>query len=414
MVIFFMILGYEVHNINGENVLILYLNYDSEFGMDLRSQHKNSNMKQEIIKFMKAKKIKFNGDKVALSFGGIILAVLLLIETPNDVNSDFDLTYVSSHIVPNGIVEELEPNVEEEIKNTVLVKENLKVEDILKKEIKNNKVDKTTLNEETITTGQLITIYRSNGNVITLLMDEYLIGVVGAEMPASFNIEALKAQAVVARTYALKRIKNGGKLTDSVATQSYKDNDELKQLWGSSYDIYYQKIKNAVLATKDLAIYYNGELIDAVYHSTSNGQTEDSIYVWKNNIPYLKSVDSSWDKNATSYLRETNQDFNSVLTLLGIDIKEDVTFEILSRDDSGRVLEIKVGDKVFSGVEFRTSLGLRSTDFDLSLTNKILNITTRGYGHGVGMSQYGANGMAKQGYTYQQILKHYYTGINIY
>lgn len=451
-----MITGYDVQNINNEKVLILYLNYDSEFGIDFRLHHKINNMKKEIKKFIKEKNIKFNGEKIALSFGGIILAVLLLIENPATVD-DFNLTYVSSNIVPNEIVAVVEPNIKEEIKEVVETKDEIISEDEEKEEVNNDsEIDKVDSNDsnnsqdnnlnsevvkdnniptdtskqensnlntqkssgniiskEEASITQQVTVYRTNGTTITLSLDEYLIGVVGAEMPASFSIEALKAQAVVARTYALKKLENGERLTDSVSTQSYKDNSELQKQWGSSYNTYYQKIKNAVESTKGLAIYYQGNLIDAVYHSTSNGKTEDSVYVWGNDIPYLKSVNSSWDKDATTYLRETSNDFNNVLNLLGIDIREDINFETLSRNASGRVLEIKVGDQTFSGVEFRTLLGLRSADFDLSLENGFLNITTKGYGHGVGMSQYGANGMAKQGYTYEQILKHYYTGVDI-
>ena len=458
-----MITGYEIKNVNRENVLILYLNYDSEFGMDFRLRHKNGTMKEEIKSYIKNKNIRFNGDKIALSFGGIILAVLLLVGNPT--TDDINLNYVNDHIIPEDIVVVVDPDInvndnvvedKEEIVDEIIQNKpsnnnsnqnNNTNNELSKDEVVQNKPNDSNSNqnnnlnndvpkddviiennkqesnnnssskppqEEIIPLEKQVTVYRNNGSVITLSMTDYLIGVVGAEMPASFNIEALKAQAVVARTYALKKIESGGRLTDTVSTQSYKDNDELKKIWGTSFDTYYNKIKQAVLATNDIAIYYNGKYIDAVYHSTSNGKTQDAVHVWGNSIPYLVSVDSSWDKNASSYLRETSKDFNNVLSLLGVDFREDISFEILSRDDSGRVLEVRVGDNTYSGVEFRTLLGLRSADFDLSLSNGLLNITTRGFGHGVGMSQYGANGMAKSGYNYLQILRHYYTGVSIY
>jgi len=446
-----MITGYDIKNIDGENILFLYLNYDSEFGIDFRLDHKLSNMKREINKFMKQNKIKLNGEKVALSFGGVVLAVLLMI--PNEtISDDFDFTYVSQHIIPNEIVEVIDkeenivdnnqeiiedvPSVENNeenisnsnsnINNTVNVpnkNDNINSNNNMNTQDKNdNQNDSGTINkpvenekvEEDKVTEKQVTVYRSNGTVITLSLEEYLIGVVGAEMPASFPIEALKAQAVVSRTYALKKIESGGKLTDTVSTQSYKDNSELQKMWGSSYNTYYQKVKTAVESTNGLAIYYQGNLIDAVYHSTSNGRTQDSVLVWGNDIPYLKSVDSSWDKNASSYFREVSQDFNNVLRILGLDINGDISFEILSRDSSGRVLEVRVGNKTFSGVDFRNLLGLRSADFDLVLKDNNLIITTRGFGHGVGLSQYGASGMAKSGYNYEQILKHYYTGVLVY
>ena len=434
-----MITGYKVENMNGEKILILYLNYRDEFGMDFKGHHKYSNMKQKIEKFIKDNKIRFDGEKIALSVGGVILAVLLISGTSTS-KEELNLTYVSDHIIPEAMVEVIPPSdtaedsIEESTENKI--ENDTSTDHINSESVTNNSTQNHhnqnpnasndssnhgTSNsgtkeevEKPSVTEQQVTVYRSNGTVITLSLEEYLIGVVGAEMPASFPMEALKAQAVVARTYALKKIESGGKLTDTVSTQSYKDNNELKKLWGSSFDTYYQKIKTAVTATKGLSIYYQGKYIDAVYHSTSNGKTQDAAYVWGNRVPYLKSVDSSWDKEATSYLREVSKDFTNVLNLLGVNINDDISFEILSRDYSGRVEKVRVGDQTFSGVEFRNLLGLRSADFDLSLENGNLIITTRGYGHGVGMSQYGASGMAKAGYTYQQILKHYYTGVSIY
>lgn len=443
-----MITGYEYRKINDEKILILYLNYDIEFGIDFNNNHKHSNMKNEIKKYLKNNKIKLDGEKIALSFGGIILALLLVIEPPTQ-NSNIEFKYVSDSIIKNEIVEII-PNkenvfekVNEELKQEIVKdevkyeksKEKIKNEQILnnketindKKEVVTNdqtsevnkqkenneiKTNEENSKQELITYEKPVTIYRNNNDVITLELEEYLIGVVGAEMPASFSMEALKAQAIISRTYALKKIENNEKLTDTVSTQRYKDNNELKKDWGNSFDTYYKKIKIAVESTKGLAIYYQNNLIDAVYHSTSNGKTEDAINVWKNDIPYLKSVDSTWDKDATSYLREETKDFNNILTLFGIS-KDNNSLEILSRNDSGRVSEIKIGDKVISGVEFREMLGLRSTDFDLELENNNLKITTRGYGHGVGLSQYGANGMSKQGYNYEQIIKHYYNNVNI-
>ena len=434
-----MITGYKVENMNGEKVLILYLNYRDEFGMDFKGHHKYSNMKQKIEKFIKDNKIRFDGEKIALSVGGVILAVLLISGTSTS-KEELNLTYVSDHIIPEAMVEVIPPSdtaedsIEESTENKIesdtstdhINPENVTNNSTQNHHDQNSNASNDSSNQGTSNSGtkeevekpsvteQQVTVYHSNGTVITLSLEEYLIGVVGAEMPASFPMEALKAQAVVARTYVLKKIESGGKLTDTVSTQSYKDNNELKKLWGSSFDTYYQKIKTAVTATKGLSIYYQGKYIDAVYHSTSNGKTQDAAYVWGNSVPYLKSVDSSWDKEATSYLREVSKDFTNVLNLLGVNINDDISFEILSRDYSGRVEKVRVGDQTFSGVEFRNLLGLRSADFDLSLENGNLIITTRGYGHGVGMSQYGASGMAKAGYTYQQILKHYYTGVSIY
>ena len=228
-------------------------------------------------------------------------------------------------------------------------------------------------------------------------------------MPASFQIEALKSQAVAARTYTLKKINAGVTLSDTDSHQRYKDNNELKQVWGKDFDTYYNKIKSAVQATKGQVITYQGNYIDAVYHSTSNGKTEDAKAVWGNSVPYLVSVDSPWDKDASSYLRTVSISEATILSTFGVigNIK------VISYTNSNRIASLKIGEKTISGVQFRNSLGLRSTDFDISYENGSYIITTRGYGHGVGMSQYGANGMAKEGYSYRQILSHYYQGTTL-
>ena len=174
-------------------------------------------------------------------------------------------------------------------------------------------------------------------------------------------------------------------------------------MWNANYEKYYNKVKNAVLSTKSKCVTYNGELIDAVYHSTSNGYTQDAVFVWGNSVPYLKTVTSPWDTSASTFIRNTDISFNELSSKLGFDFK----------DESGRVSKVKVGDKEFTGVELRNVIGLRSADFDVTRNSSSITFTTRGYGHGVGMSQYGANGMANSGYTYEQILKYYYSGVEI-
>ena len=232
-------------------------------------------------------------------------------------------------------------------------------------------------------------------------------------MPASFNDEALKAQAVIARTYTRKLINSGRIITDNVSTQVYKSDAELKNMWNANYEKYYNKVKNAVLSTKSKCVTYNGELIDAVYHSTSNGYTQDAVFVWGNSVPYLKTVTSPWDTSASTFIRNTDISFNELSSKLGFDFNQNTIIEIISKDESGRVSKVKVGDKEFTGVELRNVIGLRSADFDVTRNSSSITFTTRGYGHGVGMSQYGANGMANSGYTYEQILKYYYSGVEI-
>ena len=262
-----------------------------------------------------------------------------------------------------------------------------------------------------------ITIKDSKTNVIsTVDLEEYIIGVVAAEMPASFNIEALKAQAIASRTYATFKMANTTAAYDvvtDVTDQSYITNEEMQAKWKEDYDIYYEKIKNAVNSTKGMVMLYNDEVIEAYYFSMSNGYTEDVSLVFSEDREYLQSVKSIYDNEELNNFQVTKQ-FNKNDFCQKLEIKcKEIKISNINRSNTNRVNTLKVNDKIFKGTRFRSLLGLRSTDFDIEIKNGIVEITTRGYGHGVGMSQYGANGMAKAGYSYEEILNYYYKNIKI-
>lgn len=244
-------------------------------------------------------------------------------------------------------------------------------------------------------------------NKESLKIEEYLIGVVACEMPASFHEEALKAQAVSARTYLYNELSKdlNKQLTDD--DQCFNTVDEMKNKWKDEYEKYYEKISNAVKNTKDLVMKKDGNLFKSYYFSTSNGYTESSLSVFNEQL--LDSVASEWDKFANNY--EVNTTFNksSLEKILGSFSK----IEIISRNNTNHVLEVKVDDKTYTGIEFRKLLSLRSTDFTIKQDNDNYIITTKGYGHGVGMSQYGANYLANNNYNYQEILEYYYQNIEI-
>lgn len=292
---------------------------------------------------------------------------------------------------------------------------NTNVSEIKKENSSSNIVNSGQTNSNTQVTnqGQTIKLKLNTGETINIALEDYVIGVVGSEMPALFNIEALKAQSVAARTYALKKTSMGATLTATTSDQVYKTNDQLKAMWGNSYDTYYNKVKNAVLATKGEVMAYNGNYIDAVYFSTSNGRTEDPIYVWSYTQPYLKSVDSKWDIGTTFFNATKTISKSEISSKLGVNLTSISEITINSLTTGGRVNSITIAGKEFTGVQIRTLLGLRSADFTVSESGNNIVFTTKGWGHGVGMSQYGANGMANAGYSYSQILKHYYTGISI-
>ena len=253
--------------------------------------------------------------------------------------------------------------------------------------------------------------------ISNLELEEYVIGVVSAEMPASFNEEALKAQAIASRTYAVYKMQNSKNEYDvvtDVSNQSYITIEDMKNKWGNDFSKYYEKIKKVVNDTKGMILTYNSKVIEAYYFAMSNGYTEDVSLVFSEDRDYLESVKSIYeDENLKNFLVEKEFTEEEICKSLDIDCKT-LKFTNILRSDTGRVNTLMVNDVQIKGTEFRKKLQLRSTDFEIRKkdNNKVI-ITTKGYGHGVGMSQYGANGMANAGYNYEEILKYFYKNIEI-
>ena len=263
-----------------------------------------------------------------------------------------------------------------------------------------------------------IRVLKKDNTVEILNLEDYLIGVVSAEVPVCFEEEAIKAQAVAARTYALKRMQNNKDsnydVTDDTSSQVYQTEEELKSKWKDKYEEYRNKIKNAVYNTKGEYLTYNNDIIYAFFFSTSNGKTEDNKDVFGQDLPYLKVVDSSFDEKETSgFVATKTFNLNEFYQKLGMPYNEILNIKNKELTTSGRVKNITINDKLFKGTEVRTKLSLRSTDFNIEQNNKEIKITTKGFGHGVGMSQYGANALAKQNKNYKEILNYYYQGTNL-
>ncbi len=271
-------------------------------------------------------------------------------------------------------------------------------------------------------------LHKSDESIEEIKLDEYLLGVVSAEMPASFEQEALNAQAVVARTYTLYSIKNSNKhegadLCDSSSCcQAWisKENRLLK--WDENLrEENWKKIETAVYTTKGKVITYNGEIIDAFFHSNSGGITETPASVWGGtNYPYLQSVETAGEDAYSQYSSEiviNKEEFkNKILENhkdLVLNFDQENPLEIIEYTDSNRVKTIRIGNINLSGVELRTILGLKSTNFTFSIDGENIVFSVIGYGHGVGMSQTGADSMAKSGSNYEEIIKHFYTGVEI-
>lgn len=240
-------------------------------------------------------------------------------------------------------------------------------------------------------------------------LDDYLIGVVSAEMPALFHDEALKAQAVAARSFAVSMIQdNMIEISSSISDQVYYPNYELNRKWEENYSDYYKKISSLVNSTKDLVIKRDGKILRTYYFSMSNGYTENSEVVF--NDTTFESVVSPLEKNLSNYEKRVVYSEEMLSSLLNV---SNVNIGDILKNETEHVEKIVINDKEYSGVEFRKLLNLRSTDFDIIKKNGNYEITTRGYGHGVGMSQYGANEMAKLNKKYDEILNYYYKNTKI-
>ena len=247
-------------------------------------------------------------------------------------------------------------------------------------------------------------------------LESYLVGVVLAEMPASFESEALKAQAVVARTYTRKAGATGGKhgdgslCTDSGCCQAYITPEEYLGKGGTREGL--EKVRGAVSATAGMVLTYQGELIEATYFSSSGGRTEDAAAVWGTDYPYLQAVDSPGEEKAAYYRDMVSFSPEAFQEALGVSLdgSPETWFGMTAYTEGGGVASMEIGGTVYQGTQLRALLGLRSTAFTAEAADGEITFTTRGYGHRVGMSQYGADAMAVGGSTYGQILSHYYPG----
>ena len=258
-----------------------------------------------------------------------------------------------------------------------------------------------------------------DGLIVVMDMDAYLLGAVLAEMPASFEAEALKAQSVAARTYALKAKMTGGKhgdgsvCGDHTCCQAYLSPDEFIESGGRKEDL--DKIREAVESTSGKVLTFDNALIEATYFSCSGGRTEEAAAVWGVDYPYLMSVESPGEEGAVHYMDTVSFSADQFQSLLGMD-KWDISTELIGEityTAGGGVDTIEIGDCYFKGTDLRTRLGLRSTVFWIEVAGNTVLVHTRGYGHRVGMSQYGADAMALQGSNYEEILAHYYPGTDL-
>lgn len=271
-------------------------------------------------------------------------------------------------------------------------------------------------------------LHTNTGEIEELNLDQYLYGVVSSEMPANFEEEALKAQAVVARTYTIYKITNGNKhenadiCDDSQCCQAWISKEARFEKWNETErENNWSKIVSAVESTKGKIIMYEGKPINAFFHSNSGGKTEIASSVWGGkDEPYLQAVETSGESNYTQYSSEltiSKEEFIEKIKQyhsdFEIDFSSDNQIELLEYTEGQRIKKIKIGNLELAGTEIRNIFGLKSAKFEILVEGENVKFNVLGYGHGVGMSQTGADSMAKEGKNYEEIIKHYYTGVEI-
>lgn len=264
----------------------------------------------------------------------------------------------------------------------------------------------------------MINVMLANKRTENMLLRDYVVGVLLAEMPADFHTEALKAQAIVARTYALKKVMFNNKhpmavCTDPSCCQGYLSQEAYRSDKGTLKDI--ERIEQAVEETMNLVLVHNGKLIEATYFSCSGGMTEDAAAVWGEDIPYLQATKSPGEENAARYTETVKFSIEEFEKRLGTSFSggPDTWINNVTYTNGGGVDTITIGGKQYTGTEVREKLGLRSTIFTITIIGTSAVITTKGFGHRVGLSQYGAEAMAVQGATFDKILQHYYSGTEL-
>jgi len=259
-----------------------------------------------------------------------------------------------------------------------------------------------------------ITVYRTETSEFQKMeFERYLIGVVAAEMPALFELEALRAQAIAARTYAMRILEHDDYILDTVRHQVFLDDDQLRERWNDDFEIHFLKIKEAVTSTNGIVLTYDGELITPMFFAMSSGATENSEDVFPTKRPYLRSVASTGYENRTDFAVSETFTIDELKRAFDDNSITADNVSVLGHSEGGNVDEVAIGEKTYTGRDLREILGLRSAAFSISNSRRGITFTTYGHGHGVGMSQHGANVMAHDGHDYVAILQHFYQNVTL-
>lgn len=267
----------------------------------------------------------------------------------------------------------------------------------------------------------MVCVLDTEGKTISLELEQFLCGVLAAEMPASFAPEALQAQAVAARTYILRRMPPYGRgkhgaaavCMDCACCQAYLDTEQLKLRWGADYPLYAERVQQAVAESAGQVLTWQGQLAETPYFSACGGSTECNAAVWGGDQPYLQAVDCLWDSHAARYTGSKRLQLSEAADLLRVAEADIAAMRVAGYTEGGRVAQLDLAGGQISGTELRSALALNSAAFSWLILDGEIIFSTLGYGHGVGLCQYGADGMARAGYDHAQILAHYYPGTEL-
>lgn len=377
---------HSVLEVDGKEVLYLYLNSTYEFAQDFYGNDRQRSIYERVTNYIRNRGIQFAGDKVYLVVNGIIVSSLTIQPFIRDGKQDVDQMIPLYKYVE--IIQDLAPK---DIKIEVL----------------------NTSREPEVKAGKFISLTRSSGILERFLLEDYAFGIVSSEMPLYFEKEARKARAVLARTYALRKEEDKQPILEKNSTQILSNRENLESLWKEHYYEFEKDIKEAVKETKGEYLTYRSKPIDVYTHMVNHGKTESAKDFLFKDIPYLVSVDSPWDLEELVYTSSISFSYEKASKLLNQKIDKDTKIEIISRTAGNRIKQLQIGKYRYRTDYLYYLLGLRSTDFSIKSTEEGLIFTFHSLETGLGMSIHGANGMAKKGFNYKKILAHYFPNTKI-
>ncbi len=381
-----MFYNHAILEVNNEPVLYLYLNSTYEFAQDFYGENRKKTLYEKVNNYIRNSGIDFKGRRVYLVVNGIIVSSLVIDPIKYDGKQKVDEMIPFYQYVE--ILSDLIPNNQEiELLDTD--------------------------EEQEINAGKFISLKRSNGVLQRFFLEDYAYGVICSEMPLKFEKEALKAEAVLARTYALNQEKKGETIKEQNKIQAFTDKDNLKSLYKDQFVTYMQKVKDAIKETQGEYLTYHNEPIEVYTHVVNHGKTEDAREFLFRDVPYLRSVESPWDLEDFPYTNSTTFSFDEISRFLNQPIHKNTKISVVSHTIGGRIKQLRIGKFRYRVDYLYHLLGLKSTDFTVRITEEGVTFTFLALEAGLGLSKYGANGMAKQGYDYQKILSHYFPGTKI-